>query len=532
MSEADAKSKILKSSSGVAVATLFSRILGLVRVRLEAVMLGGGEIASGWLLAFAIPNLLRRLLGEGALGYALMPLVAEGEQQGGKERVRRELAVVFPVLALILAVIVIVVGGGAWYLGRHADSLPFPLLRTPRFQWFFLLLPILMPYGFFICLTGVVGAVLNYARVFFLPALGALLLNVFLISGLAGWWYFRGCGSAEDVPALFRMLGGSVLAAGCIQLLLMLILLKLVGFFPKFSWRAFRDCSILPKLWKLALPGLIGGAALQVSFLVDRFLGMWLGPQAVPALSYVDRIVDVPIGIYAMSLGTVLMAGMARSVAAGDQAKLAEDLHFWLRQVFFFCLPMAAMVVFFHEPMIRMLCLGGRYSHSDLGAARMVAVFYGVGIPAFCSLKVIVPMFHSRKRMVPPLIASLCAIGTNIILNLILMWPLAQGGIALATVLSSCVNNGILLWLLRKEGFVPDPRGLFAAGLRNALIAFGWGGVLGTIYSVFVPEVGWGGNCLILILFSACYGIGYLAISRLFRSPELADFRGLLRRRR
>jgi len=532
MSDGDAKSKVLKHSSGVAVATLCSRILGLLRVRLEAVMLGGGEIASGWLLAFAIPNLLRRLLGEGALGNALMPLVAEAEQDGGKERVRRELAVVFPVLALILAVIVIIVGGGAWFLGSHADALPFPLLRTPRFRWFLLLLPILMPYGFFIYLTGVVGAVLNYARVFFLPALGALLLNVFLIGGLAGWWIWRGSGSAEDVPALLHMLGGLVLAAGGIQLVLMLILLKLVGFFPKLSWSAFRNCSILKRLWVLALPGLIGSAALQVSFLVDRFLGMWLGPQAVPALSYVDRIVDVPIGIYAMSLGTVLMAGMSRSVAAGDQEKLAEDLHFWLRQVFFFCLPMAAMVVFFHEPMIRMLCLGGRYSHSDLAAARTVAIFYGAGIPAFCSLKVIVPVFQSRKKMVPPLIASLIAIGVNIVLNLILMWPLAQGGIALATVISSCVNNGILLCLLRREGFVPKPWGLFTSGLRNALIAFGWGAVLGGLYVAFVPELGWGGNCLVLILFSGCYAGGYLLLARLLGSPELADFRGLLRHRR
>ena len=526
------RSQLLKSSFGTALATLASRVLGLLRVALEARALGGGELCSGWHLSVAIPNLLRRLLGEGALGTALIPIVAETEKTRGPEAVRRELAVIFSLLGAILAVIVLVVGGGAWILERATAHVTTGYWGTERMRICLRLLPMLMPYAFFICLIGVIGSVLNYSRVFVLPALGALLLNIFLIAGLGALWSV--CrGDLVRIRELMPLLAVLVLASGVVQLVLMLILLAVYGRFPKWLRRGAGERGVGKKLFKLALPGIIGGAALQVSFLVDRGLAMKLGPRAVPALTFVDRIVDVPIGIFAMSLATVLMATMARSALEGKD-KLSDDLAFGLRHVYFVCMPLAALVVFFHEPMLRLLCLGGNYTERDLDAARCVAIFYGMGIPLFCSLKVILPAFYARKVMDKPLYCSLAAIALNIVLNLILMYPLKQGGIALATTISSLVNNTLLLWLLRRDGVKLHVREVLPGCLRSLLLAFVLGAGCFMIHRFWRGQGArpWLAELGMFAAISALFAAVYFAGAALCRAREPREFLGMLRRRK
>lgn len=526
---------ILKSSLGVSAATLLSRLLGLVRVMLEARVLGGDAIASAWGLAFAIPNTFRRLLGEGALGTALIPLVSETEAKKGPEQVRRELGVVFSVLSLILAGVVVLVGGIALVL-YHASlnesvRRAMPLLGSERIQLMFLLLPLLMPYAFFICLVGAIGAVLNTRRIFVIPALGALLLNFFLIGGL--YAAFRRGLAGNELVGFLEFLALLVLASGAVQLLLMLLLLWKAGRFPILSRRAFRESDILKRLWQLVLPGMIGGAALQISFLIDRMLAICLGPKAVPALTYVDRIIDLPIGIYAIALGSVLTATMSRAAARGNLDELSHDLAFSLRHVYFFCIPMAVGVVFFWEPMLRILCLGGNYTREDLMAAQMVAIFYGAGIPAFCSIKVLLAPFYARKMMSTTLRYSLIAIGCNIILNLILMWHLKQGGIALATVLASMLNNGLLLRHLRREGIPLAGREVATTAARSLGIAVVAGLALYWVYPLLRGRLTFRhvGEFPAFILLGTLFTLLYLIGSRLLRARELTELTGVLHRR-
>ena len=526
----NSRSQLLKSSLGTALATLASRLLGLIRVSLEARVLGGGDICSGWHLAIAIPNLFRRLLGEGVLGTALIPIVAETEKTKGADEVRRELAVIFTQLGALLAVIVVVAGGGAW-LRERATWNSTGFFGTERMRLCLALLPIIMPYAFFICLVGVIGSVLNYSRVFVLPALGALLLNVFLIGGLGALWYV--CrGNLGQIGGYLPLLSGLVLISGALQLVLMLVLLAVYGRFPKWSLRTFRGSDVGRRLFKLALPGMIGGAALQVSFLVDRSLAMLLGPQAVPALTFVDRIIDVPIGIFALSLATVLMAAMARSALEGRE-KLAEDLAFGLRHVYFVCMPLAVLVILFHEPMLRLLCRGGNYTESDLRAAHLVAVFYGLGIPCFCSLKVILPAFFARKVMDKPLYCSLAAIGVNIVLNLVLMWPLKQGGIALATTLASLVNNTLLLVLLRRDGVVLRDGPVLRSGARSLILAVVTGGVSFFAYRLWrgAEARPWLTELGMFTAAAAGFAVLYWFGTMLCHAPEPSEFLAILRRR-
>lgn len=461
------KKSIFKGTLSMGFATFLSRLLGVVRVRLESTVLGGGEVASAWFLAFAIPNLLRRVLGEGALSNALIPLIAENCVNDGTVRVRKQLAAVFSVLSGILLAIVLLVSLFSIVVVKYSASWGVEFFTHPRIVLTFKLLPLLMPYGLFICLAGVVGAILHYSKIFLLPALAALLLNIVLLGGLSAAWYW----SMPETQFL-PMLALLVPAAGVLQLLMVAIVLVKTGLFPDFR-HFWQERNILGKLFKLALPGICGYAALQVSFIIDRAMAASLGDQAIPALTYIDRIVDIPIGIVAVSLGNVLMAMMSRSAAEGNCEEIADTLALSLRMIWFITLPVAAMVVFFHTGMLHVLCLGGRYTMSDLLAAHWVAVFYGAGIPFFCSLKVIYPAFYARKKMVTVLKVSVCATVINIVMNYILMQFLSQGGIALATVISSLFNNGVLLWLLKKENMTRNYGAVAVSFCRNAIAAFG-----------------------------------------------------------
>ena len=532
MASGDKFSSLLRPSLAVSAVTLASRLLGLLRVRLEATVLGGGAFASAWFLAFAIPNLFRRLLGEGALGTALTPLIAGIEKEQGKEEMRKALTVIFLALSGVLAGIVVLVPLGAVLIRSYAQEAQIAYFCNTRMDLALQLLPLLMPYAFFMCLVGAATAVLNYVRIFVLPACGALLLNLFLISGLAVLFNMRI--GIDELPAYLPVLSILVLVSGLCQLVLSFVLLCLSGNGAVFRWAVFKKTDVLRKLVHLSLPGMIAASVLQISFLIDRMLAVKLNDQAVPALTFVDRLVDLPIGIFAVSLGAVLMAAMSRAAAENDYGKLKEQLLFSLRHVYFACIPMAAGVIAFHGPLLRALCLGGNYTAGDLEAARSVAVFYGAGIPLFCSIKVLLPAFYARKVMKKPLWASLSAIGTNIILNLLLMGPLKQGGIALATTISSLLNNGILLFFLCQDGLMPDWKLLAKSALRALAVSVVTVCVLGKLYALVEEKLmvsRWLDAGAAVLLFAAA-GVLYTGLSFLVRAPEVREFFAVLRRKR
>lgn len=519
--------KLLRSSLGVSIATLASRIMGLIRVRMEAMALGGGTVASIWFLTLMIPNLLRRLFGEGALGTALTPLIAESEREKGIFEVRCRLAQVLSLLGAFLALIVIVVSTGAWLLGKYSVLTGSDFLQSDRVLGVCKLLPFMMPYAFFICLTGVITAVLNFNGMFVRPALTALLFNLCMISGLISGVLFK-----LESGSLLTLLAILTPAAGAVQLLLMLWMLRCCGWFPFFCKSAFRDLSMIVNLIKLATPGIIGYGVVQLSFIIDRLLALYLGDQAVPALTYVDRIVDLPIGLFAVSLGTVLMASMTHAATEKDWHTMRKQLNFSLRHVWFVCAPLAAAVMFFHTGILRVLCLGGKYTVEDLEAAQLVAVFYGMGIPLFCSLKVILPAFYSRKDMKRPFYVSLTAIAVNIVLNILLMFPLKQGGLALATVVASAVNNSILLLLLAKDGFKIEMNTFFSC-FRSVILALVSAAVVWLLqpllYRSFSPS--FGSDCLILCLTGIAFSVFYLVLVYLFSGVELRELISVLQRK-
>lgn len=438
-------------------------------------------------------------------------------------------------LSLILALVVAVVAGGALGLRRLAltGSVQefLPVLASERVQLALMILPLLMPYAFFICLVGAIGAVLNTRKIFVLPALGALLLNFFLIGGL--YAAFRRGLAGTELVGFLEFLSVLVLISGAIQLALMLLLLWKAGRFPAMSRKAFRESGILGRLWRLVLPGMIGGAALQISFLVDRRAGDLPRPQSGsgaqlrgPHHRPADRHLR-----HRARLGADRRR--CRGPAArGNLDEISHDLTFSLRHVYFLCVPMAVGVIFFWEPMIRILCLGGNYTEEDLMAARMVAIFYGAGIPAFCSIKVLLAPFNARKMMMTTLRYSLIAIGCNIVLNLILMWHLKQGGIALSTVLASMLNNTLLLRHLQKEGIPLGSRSIIRTFARSLGVALAAGTLLYWLYPLLRIRLTFRhvGEFPAFAVLGVLFLVLYFGGSLLCRAPELPELFSVMRR--
>ncbi len=431
--------RILKSSSGVALATLFSRILGLFRVILEAGVLGGGALASAWQLAFMVPNMFRRFLGEGALGTAMVPLVSHALEKEGRDETRRQLGVIFLSLGVVLAVLIVIITGISILL-RMWVEVDYGRLALE-------LIPLLMPYAFFMCFVGVISSVLNSVKVFFLPALGALLLNIFIIACLL----FVAPGLKDDYYSVLRALSYAVLFAGAVQLGLMLLLLNHHKMLPSGIKSFSKSFKVVKELSRLTLPGLIGASALQFSLLTDRLIAAFIGPNAVPALTYSDRIIYLPIAIFGLSLGSVLLPDMSRAAAKDDFEELFGQLRLALRSILYLCIPIAVFTVLFREPLLRLLYMRGAFTAVSLRETAWAMLFYGCGIPFFAMTKIIVPAFYARKDMTTPLKVSVFCIIVNLILSLSLMFWLRQGGIALATVISSLLNNILLLRVLHTK---------------------------------------------------------------------------------
>ncbi len=477
---------ILKSSSAIALATLLSRVLGLFRVILEAGVLGGGVLASAWQLAFMVPNMFRRFLGEGALGTAMVPLVSHALEKDGRSGTRRQLGAIFLSLGVVLAILIMIIAGIAILL-RFWVTVDYGQLALE-------LIPLLMPYAFFMCFVGVISSVLNSVKVFFLPALGALLLNISLISCLL----FVIPASAGDFHSVLRSLSYAVLLAGVVQLGLMLLLLRHHGMFPMKMESFHRGFKAVKELSCLVLPGLIGASALQFSLLTDRLIAAFISPYAVPALTYSDRIVYLPISIFALSMGAVLLPDMSRAAARDDFEELFTSLRLALRCLLYLCIPVAVFAVLFRVPLLRLLYMRGAFTEVSLRETAWAMLFYGCGIPFFATSKILIPAFYARKDMTTPLKISVFCIFVNLVLSLSLMIWLRQGGIALATVIASLLNNSLLLWALHRKfknydlklkTLLPELfRGVMVSGVLTLLLLFTYPFLLARLKISWLPN--------------------------------------------
>lgn len=503
----DAGKRLFRSSRNLAVSTTASRILGFFRELLTAHVLGGGAMMSGWVLALTFANMFRRILGEGELGKALVPYVANSLETEGLERARRRFStILFWLIALLAALTVLI---------SVPCILILPHVGLERWRVACALTPVVMPYSILICAVGAMTSYANTFREYFLPSLTAILQNLTLCAAL--WLVCR----RLDGIAQFQAFAVAVLVAGLVELAFMLVLLWRRNLLPKLSWKIVRDFPTISAIWKLVLPGLLAASALQVSLICDRAVAGLIGDYAASSIYFSDRLIFVPIGIFAVSFATVANTELSRYASAGAYADLTALLSRTIRILLFLSIPIGAFMMLFSTDVIRLFYYHGRFSDVALRETAYAFAFYAAGIPFFSVYKISSVAFTSRRDMITPFKVSLLCIAVNVVLNFALMIPLRQGGIALATIVSSFLNNALLLTLYNRR--VPQAPidfralGLYLLRLLPACLLPllpAW-----RVFRLVAPH----GLHVFLPLLAAglTYGAGLVLLAALFRLEEI-----------
>ncbi|MGB5736492.1 MAG: murein biosynthesis integral membrane protein MurJ [Thiohalocapsa sp.] len=453
------------SLTKVGGSTLLSRVLGFVRDMIVAHVFGANAATDAFFVAFKIPNLMRRLFAEGAFSAAFVPVLHDYRRNRGFGALKRFVDDVAGTLGLVLLLITLLGVLAAPLLvlvfaPGFADDAGQRLLTSD-------MLRLVMPYLLFIGLTAFAGGILNTYERFGVPALTPVLLNLVLI-GCALWL-------APHMQQPIMALAWGVLIAGVAQLLFQLPFLARLGLLPRPRF-APHDPGVR-RIGRLMLPALFGVSVAQLSLLIDTLLASFLTTGSISWLYYSDRLMEFPLGILGVAIGTVIMPRLARQHADGERAEpdradagadapsvartagpmlgktqtqdqgvaFSHTLDWGLRWVLLLGLPAAAGLFVLSGPMLAALFNSGAFGVHDVQMASRSLMAYSVGLVAFMAIKVLVPGFYSRHDVKTPVRIAAVAMGVNLVLSLGLMFPLGHAGLALATGIAALLNAGLLL---------------------------------------------------------------------------------------
>lgn len=434
------RSGLLRSGLLVSVMTLLSRVLGLARDIVIAGLFGAGSGADAFFVAFKIPNFLRRLFAEGAFNQAFVPVLSEYRSQRDKAAVQHLINHVAGTLGLTLTAITALAIVAApvlvWIFAPGFSQSPEKQALTAQ------LLQITFPYLLLISLTAFSGSILNSYDRFAVPAFTPVLLNLSLI-GAALWLtpYM-----AEPVMAL----AFGVLIAGMTQLLFQLPFLARIGFLPKpkVSWR---DEGV-KRILKLMAPALFGVSVSQINLLLDTILASFLISGSVSWLYYSDRLVELPLGVFAIAIATVILPSLSTRHAEKSTEAFAKTLDWAVRMVLLIAVPAALALALLAEPLLYTLFQYGAMTPHDVDMAAMSLRAYAVGLIAFMLIKVLAPGYYARQDTRTPVKIGIKAMVANMAFNLMLVFWLDHAGLALATSLSAFLNAALLWHGLKKSG--------------------------------------------------------------------------------
>ena len=423
--------------------TAFSRVLGLVREMLQSRLIGAGVEQSAFTLAFALPNMARKLFGEGALTAAFVP-VFKGEVAAGEVESARRLAraVLTLVLLILGAVVVLTVLGLTVALGLSAADV---VSLSPRAVLTLKLVRILFPYMIFICGAafgmGVLNALGRFVEGAFMPAF----LNVVWIAALGALCFCPGLSLAARVTVVCW----AILAGGAAQMAFLFHCMRKRGYGFRFApFAAFRD-EKFRLVWKNTLIGALGAGAIQVNYLLDQVLGQLAAPWAAGVIGYAERLMDLPLGVVGVAFGTVLLPTFAGHFAKGDAAGARRALKRAILQMTAVMLP-ASLVTFFGAPLIVRLVYEGHAfdATATVRVARALSV-YGLGLCFFSIQKCLIPFFQAQKDMKTPLRVTVRTVCLNAALNVlaIVALPPDWRHVGLAASTSFCALVGCVLFV-------------------------------------------------------------------------------------
>lgn len=429
---------VIRAASKIGGWTMLSRVLGFVRDIFLARVLGAGILADAFFVAFKLPNFFRRLFAEGTLTVALVPVLTD-ERKQGEEQAHSFLNAIAGLLLLVLTV---VTAAGTiampWLLMLFAPGFAD---EPDRWQQTLLLARWMFPYLAFISLTAMAWAVLNTYKRFSLAAATPALLNVALIFAAVVL-----APNMED-PALALAFG--VLIGGALQLGIQFPALKKLGWVPR--PRIDLKMAAVRRTLKLFGTAVLGIAAIHINLLVGTILATLLPVGSVSFLYYADRIMELPLALFGIAMGTAILPTLSEHMSNGDKLAAKHDLSRGLAWLAWLTLPALAGMVWLAGPIIATLFEHGKFTATDTLATSHALQAYGIGLIAFCWVRVLAAACYAEKDAATPTRYATYGVVANIVMAVILMQFFAHTGLALATSLAAFVNAGLLFLHVRRN---------------------------------------------------------------------------------
>jgi putative peptidoglycan lipid II flippase len=444
---------LLRSTAVFSAMTLLSRVAGFVRDLLQATLFGTGGAMSAFIVAYRIPNFLRRVFAEGSMAMAFVPVLNEIRERGDKAALKD---FIDHMAGALCAVVLLVCAIGVLLApGITAVFTPGALDEPTKFALTAQMLRITFPYLLFISMMSLAASILNSTGRFALPAFTPVLHNLTMIAAM--FWL----APRFEVPPVGLAWG--VLIAGFLQLVLLWPALGRLGLRPRLKL-GFRHPDVR-RVAKLMLPTLFSSSVAQVNLLVGTAFASLLADGSQDWLYYSDRLIEFPLGLFGVALGTVILPHLSRRHAAADGPGYSRSLDWGMRMALLAGIPAGLGLLLLAEPITATIYNYGRFTAFDTRMAAVSLTAMSIGVPAFMLSKVLAPAFYARQDTRTPMRAAILTVVANVILTVALTTPwwksgadCAHGGIALATALAGILNAWLLWRYLRAGGLhAPQP---------------------------------------------------------------------------
>jgi putative peptidoglycan lipid II flippase len=431
--------RVTKAAGVVGSATLLSRIFGFIRDVVIAWFFGAGLSSDAFFVAFRIPNLLRRLFAEGSLSVAFIPIFTETLTSQGKDeafemarsavRLLSILLVVVAVTGIILSPLIIRI------IAPGFTAVPEKLSVT------IFLTRLMFPYIFFIGMVALSMGILNVLGHFAAPALAPVFLNISIIGSV----FLISPHMKEPITGLAI----GVVIGGILQLGFQVPFLIKKGFYFWQKAKIFHPG--LKKIGRLMVPTIFGAAVYQINILVGTLLASLLPEGSVSYLYYADRLVQFPLGIFAIATATAVLPSISRQASKKDLEAVRDTFAYAMKLVFFITVPAMVGLIVLREPIVALLFKRGAFDAKTTHLTAYALLYYSVGLWAFSAVRIVVSTFYALQDTKTPVRMAVISVCANIILGIVLMGPMGHGGLALATSLASMLNLGLLVRALRTK---------------------------------------------------------------------------------
>ena len=453
---------LLNALAKVGSMTFISRILGFVRDTLIARVFGAGMITDAFIVAFKIPNLLRRISAEGAFSQAFVPILAEYKSQRTFDETHSLINRVATWLGIILVGVTILgMLAAPWIVALIAPGFK---AEPDKMQLTIELLRITFPYIFFISLVSMAGGVLITYNKFGIPAFTPVWLNVAMIAAVM---FF-----AEHFAEPIKALAWAVFVGGFLQLIFQIPFLKQIGLLPRFEMK--RDDEGVWRILKLMGPAVLGVSVAQISLIINTIFASFLATGSVSWLYYADRLMEFPTGVLGVALGTILLPSLSKAYAGSDDSEYSQLLDWGLRLTFILAAPAAVALAVLATPLVATLFHYGKFTAIDVAMTQQALIAYSIGLLGLILVKILAPGFYARQNIKTPVKIAIFTLVATQLMNLIFIFGLHlnHAALALAIGLGACINASLLFYHLRKA-HIYKPQAGWLIFLMKLLLALG-----------------------------------------------------------